>query len=107
MVTRDAVENVLRTINDPELGIDIVSLGLIYEILVREQAVEVLMTMTTPFCPLDAFFQNIVPQRLREAFPELTAANIRFTFEPPWTQERIRPEARLALGLKIAPPPPR
>lgn len=98
MIEKADIETVLRTINDPELGIDIVNLGLVYEIRVSEMNAEILMTLTTPYCPLDQYFEKHIPEKLKEKLPELQSVILRFTFDPPWTQERIAPEARTALG---------
>lgn len=99
MITRQAIEQILSTINDPEIGLDIMNLGLIYDIQIQGDKAEVLMTLTTPYCPLDKYFAEHIPEKVKQELPELQDVSVRFTFDPPWTQEKIAPAARSALGM--------
>ncbi len=95
---RRSVESALATVNDPELGIDIVSLGLIYEIEADHKgAVTILMTMTTPGCPMHETIVADVECTIR-ALPEVTDLHVTVTFSPEWTPERLKPQARFLLG---------
>ena len=98
MVTVDQVKKALRKVKDPELNLDLVVLGLIYEVDVQEAVVEVTMSLTSPACPVAG---QIVDQARAavEAVPGVEQANIELTFSPLWTPERIPPMIRSALGL--------
>lgn len=96
----------LRSVIDPELGIDIVSLGLVYAAeRVGDRAV-VKLTMTTPTCPLGESIANDARAAL-EAVPGVNLAEIDLVFEPRWTPERLSPEARARLGYPDVSPQPR
>ena len=98
MVTADAVREQLLEVLDPELMIDIVSLGLVYEIDVAEQgrAVRVVMTLTTMGCPaFDALHDEIV-ERVKK-LPGVEAVEVELTFDPPWSKARMSEEARTLL----------
>ncbi len=94
----ERVEAALGTVLDPELGIDIVSLGLIYEIEVDALGVVwILMTMTTPGCPMHETIAADVEQTVR-AVPGVQDLHLTVTFTPAWTPERLKPNARHILG---------
>lgn len=98
MVTEDQVRKALRKVKDPELNLDLVVLGLIYDIQVDDARVDVTMSLTSPACPVAG---EIVSQA-REAVEKLEGvdeANVELTFSPPWTADRIPPMIRSALGL--------
>ncbi|MCW5719594.1 MAG: metal-sulfur cluster assembly factor [Devosia sp.] len=85
----------LRAVIDPELGHNIVDLGMIYDIAVDEAgAVAVLMTTTTRFCPASAFLEEAVRERLA-GVAGVTSAVVELTYDPPWTPERMAPEIAL------------
>ena len=95
---RESVEAALGTVLDPELGIDIVSLGLIYEIEALENGVvSILMTMTTPGCPMHETIAADVEHTVR-AVPGVRDLHVTVTFSPEWTPERLKPQARFILG---------
>ncbi len=89
--------NLLRTVYDPELGLDVVNLGLIYELKVEPPRAYVRMTLTTPGCPLHDSMGDAVRQALGR-LPGVEAVEVELTFEPPWTPDRLSPEARQLLG---------
>ena len=98
MVTEEDVRNALRKVYDPEIGLDIVSLGLIYDIKVDGGKVHVKMTLTVPGCPL----MNMLLSHAKRAVSDLEGVedvNIELTFDPPWTPDRIDPEVRKMLGI--------
>ena len=84
----------LKEIKDPELGIDIYTLGLIYKITIDEEGVLVLMTLTSPLCP----FANDIVVEVEEKLAELDALSVRVevTFDPPWEPSE---ELRTMLGV--------
>ncbi|KAB1063997.1 SUF system Fe-S cluster assembly protein [Salibacter halophilus] len=94
----DIIE-MLKTVFDPEIPVDIYELGLIYEINVRDDAnVEVLMTLTTPNCPV----AESLPQEVEDKVAKVEGVNnaaVTITFEPPWDQEMMSEEAKLELGM--------
>lgn len=89
----------LELVIDPELGIDIVNLGLIYDVAYREDKLAyVLMTLTTPACPLaDVIFDEV--DRAVKALPEVDDIELELSFYPPWQPERMSRYAKIALGF--------
>jgi metal-sulfur cluster biosynthetic enzyme len=82
----------LREVIDPELGFNIVDLGMIYDIGVNDNgAVEVLMTTTTRFCPATGFLQEAVSERA-SSVPGVTAVQVELTYDPPWGPDMMSPE---------------
>lgn len=98
MTTEAAVRKALRQVKDPELNLDLVVLGLIYDIRVEGSQVDVTMSLTSPACPVAG---QIVEQAQRavEGVEGVESANVELTFSPPWTAERIPATIRAALGL--------
>jgi metal-sulfur cluster biosynthetic enzyme len=90
----------LKTVIDPELGINIVDLGLVYDIFVVDGRYIIEMTLTTPGCPLAPYFLEKVPLALETnaGLPE-GSVSVQFTFDPPWTHELMTDAARLQLAL--------
>jgi len=98
-MVQDRVRDALRTVIDPEMGIDVVELGLVYGIDVApDNAVDVQLTMTTPACPLGEFLRDSAECAIRTTVPEAPRVAVSLVFEPPWTAERMSPEARRQLG---------
>ncbi len=98
MITKKQIEKVLDTIPDPEIGISILQLGLIYGIEVIGGNVRIIMTLTSIGCPL--FDQIAGP--IREELGKLRGVKkveIDLTFEPPWTPDTMSKEAKLQLGF--------
>lgn len=90
--------DVLRTIKDPELGLDLVTLGLIYEANIKNGSAYVRLTLTTPGCPLIATIIEDVRAAVR-SLPDIREVKVDLTFDPPWTPDRMSDEAREALGF--------
>lgn len=109
MVSEEDVRDALKNVIDPELGINIVDLGLVYDITISEDAdlgenedkhVHVLMTLTTPGCPLHEVFRDEVKNKVSELDPyDPEDVEVELTFEPPWSQEKMSDEARAELGF--------
>lgn len=91
--------NTLKTIYDPEIPINIYELGLIYEINIdNDNNVRVLMTLTTPNCPV----AESLPAEVKEktaSVEGVSEVDLELTFDPPWTQDMLSEEAKLELGL--------
>lgn len=97
MVTEEDVRTGLREVIDPELDINIVDLGLIYEIDVdKEDNVDILMTLTTPGCPLHSVFDEMVKKEVSKL--DVGEIDVELTFEPRWSPEKMSDEARNELG---------
>lgn len=96
---RDQVEAVLHTVYDPEIPVNIFDLGLVYSIdIVEEGQVQVVMTLTAPGCPVAGAIMQEVNDKIL-AIEGVTGADVRLTFDPPWTKEMMTEEARLELGF--------
>ena len=95
-VLRHAVVDALGDVLDPELGISVVDLGLVYGVDVEDGHVHVRLSMTTPSCPLGEQLVDDAEQRLRAA--GVRDAEIEIVWEPPWDPERMTTAARQALG---------
>ncbi|HEX7242858.1 MAG TPA: metal-sulfur cluster assembly factor [Longimicrobiaceae bacterium] len=98
MVTEAAVRKALRQVKDPELNLDLVVLGLIYDIRVDGAHVEVTMSLTSPGCPVAGEILNQAREAV-EGMEGVESAEVELTFSPPWTADRIPPVVRAALGL--------
>lgn len=89
----------LRSVIDPELGVNIVDLGLVYGAAVMPAGeLLVQMTMTTPVCPLSAYLTRQVRHVLRRAFPEVERIDVQLVWDPPWHPSMMSAEARRQLG---------
>ncbi len=96
-IDRQAVLTILKQIIDPELGINVVDLGLVYQVASFENAIHVEMTMTTPGCPMHESIVGAAERALRTYFPT-RIVDVQLVWEPPWTTARLSPEARAQLG---------
>ncbi len=103
-LSEEAIYDSLRTVIDPELGIDIVSLGLIYDVTIypvetsagTEQHVHIIMTLTTPGCPLAGVFDGMLRDSLQNisGLDTKRHVQIELTFDPPWIPDMMTEEAR-------------
>ena len=98
MVTEEQVYEALHECFDPEIPVNIVDLGLIYEVKVKEDQVHVVMTLTSPACPLHDFLSEQVKTRVA-AIPGLETATVQVVWDPPWDPSRISRAARERLGI--------
>jgi len=98
MPASDDILNVLRQVIDPELGINIVDLGLVYSAEVEGNRVHVVMTMTTPACPMNAYLTERAQTALAERFDEIEEVNVELAWDPPWGPQMMSPAARKQLG---------
>ncbi len=97
-VTEKAVRDALKAVKDPELNLNLVVLGLVYDIEVEESAAKVTISLTTPMCPA----AGQILEEAREAVAGVDGvedAQVELTFDPPWTPERISPLIRSSLGI--------
>ncbi len=97
-LSADQVKLALRKVKDPELNLNIVDLGLIYDIVVDGDNVQVDMTLTSPGCPAGPQIMNDVERVLRE-IPGVGDVDVHLVWSPFWTPERIEPRVRAYMGL--------
>ena len=89
----------LKSIFDPEIPVDIYELGLIYDVFVNEDnEVKILMTLTTPNCPVAETLPQEVEEKIK-SIDEVKTAEVEITFDPPWTKDLMSEEAKLELGF--------
>ena len=95
---KDKVLQELKSVRDPEISLDIVELGLIYDISFDESKCNIVMTLTTAWCPV----AQEMPVRVKDAamrVPGVDSCDVTVTFEPPWTRDSITEAGKLELGL--------
>ena len=97
MATDTDIREALRQIIDPELGVNIVDLGLVYRIEVHGEAVRVEMTMTSPACPLSEYLKDLADSTIKTRVPEVREVEIVLVWEPPWDPDMISDDARRQL----------
>ena len=96
---QEKVIEALKTVRDPEIPVNLVDLGLIYELIVnKDGTVYVEMTLTTPACPVAGALPGQVQQAIA-AVSGVQDARVKLVWTPPWTRERMSEEAKLELGL--------
>jgi metal-sulfur cluster biosynthetic enzyme len=98
MLTQEEVYEVLRECFDPEIPVNVVDLGLIYEVAIDGTAVNIQMTLTAPGCSMGAMIATEIEDKLL-GIPDCEHAIIEIVWEPPWTPHRMSAEARKQLGL--------
>ena len=98
MPTRDEVIEAMREVEDPELGMDIVELGLLYDVEVDGPKVKVIHTLTSMGCPVGPMIQENVDQVVR-AMPEVEDVEVELTWDPPWSPEKMSDDAKFILGF--------
>ena len=89
----------LKTVIDPELGINIVDLGLVYHAARTPNGIDIELTMTTPACPLGEMMTEEIKLVLRDRFPELPNLRVEIVWDPPWSPELMSEESRRQLGM--------
>jgi metal-sulfur cluster biosynthetic enzyme len=97
-MNEDDVTQALKSVEDPEAGMNIVDLGLVYGIEVQPGRVRVEMTMTSPACPVGAYLVDESAAAIRAVAPAGTDVQVDLVWEPPWTPERMSPEAQSRFG---------
>ena len=99
-LTEDHIMETLKQVDDPELGINIVDLGLVYEVRIQEEKnVQVVMTLTTPFCPVGPSIKQQISQVLKKDVEGVDKVDVQFTFNPPWDKEMMTEDAKMELGI--------
>lgn len=95
---KDEVTAALRKVIDPEIGLNIVDLGLIYNVVVNDSDVEVEMTLTSPSCPMGPYIMDEAKKAV-ESIDGVTHAEIVLVWEPFWTSDLIDPRIRAMMGF--------
>lgn len=96
----DNVRTALKQIDDPEIGINIIDLGLVYEVnLDRDKDVQIVMTLTTPFCPIGPSLKQQIANVLKRDIENVEKVDVQFTFNPPWDKEMMSEDAKDELGI--------
>ncbi len=98
MPTQEDVIEALRKVEDPELGMDIVELGLLYDVEVDGPAVKVTYTLTSMGCPAGQMIEEDIDRFVRE-LPGVEEVRSELTFDPPWSPERMSDDAKFILGF--------
>ena len=94
----DRVRGALRLVVDPEIGINIVDLGLVYRVEVADGDARIDLTMTTPACPLSEYVSTSAGDAVRREVPEVHRVSINLVWDPPWRPDMMSDEARRLLG---------
>ena len=99
MPTKDEVVEALRRVEDPELGMDIVELGLLYDVEVEGPKVKVIHSLTSMGCPAGPMIQEDIHAVVAAMSPDVEDVEIELTWDPPWTPDRMSDDAKFILGL--------
>lgn len=90
----------MKEVIDPELGVNIIDLGLVYHVEIQENRnVHIKLTLTTPGCPLQSLFSKEIECVLWQSFPDMGSVFVELIWTPPWNPSLISPEGRIALGM--------
>lgn len=98
MATVDQVREALHQVVDPEIGMNVVDLGLVYGVDVKDGRVQVTMTMTTPACPLGESIAAEAEAAIQQSVPGVTSVTVDLVWEPPWQPSMMSADARAQLG---------
>jgi metal-sulfur cluster biosynthetic enzyme len=98
MPTKEEVVDALRGVEDPELGMDIVELGLLYDVEVEGPKIKVIHTLTSMGCPVGPMIQENIDQIAR-AMPDVEDVEVELTWDPPWSPEKMSEDAKFILGF--------
>ena len=98
MASKDEVLEVLRQVEDPELGMDIVDLGLLYDVAVEDSTVKVIYSLTSMGCPAGPLIAQDIEGAVRQV-EGVEDVELELTFDPPWTPDRMSDDAKFILGF--------
>ncbi len=97
-MTEQEVRESLKEVLDPEVGVNIVDLGLVYKVKINPEEVYIEMTTTSPTCPLSGVITRNMDQILRKTFPDIGEMTIELVWDPPWSPEKMSDAAKNQLG---------
>ena len=98
MPTKDEVVEALHAVEDPELGMDIVELGLLYDVEVEGPKIKVIHSLTSMGCPVGPMIQEDI-HRVTSEIDGVEAVEVELTWDPPWSPERMSDDAKFILGI--------
>ena len=98
MPSKEEVVEALRQVEDPELGMDIVDLGLLYDVEVAGPRVKIIYSLTSMGCPAGPLIEQDI-ERVVQEIPEVEAVETELTFDPPWTPDKMSDDAKFILGI--------
>lgn len=98
MPTEEAIRAALRGVIDPEVGMNVVDLGLVYGIEIAPGRVRVNMTMTTPACPMGAMIAEDAREAIRDIAPEAAEIDVQLVWDPPWDSSMMSEHAKKHFG---------
>jgi metal-sulfur cluster biosynthetic enzyme len=98
MVNEEDILRVLHGVNDPEVGVNIVDLGLIYSAEVHGGSVRIVMTMTTPACPMHSYLTGEVREAILSQYEEVENVDVELVWEPAWSPRMISESGKRQLG---------
>jgi len=98
VATKEDVVQALRQVEDPELGMDIVDLGLMYDVELENGRVRVIHTLTSMGCPVGPLIQQQIDEVVR-ALPGVEDVEVELTWDPPWTPDKMSEDAKFILGF--------
>lgn len=96
--TEDQVRQALYKVNDPEVGVNIVDLGLLFEMKIEDRNVNIRMTLTTPACPLEGQIKADINRQIRTISPGVDAISVAIVWTPRWSPDLMTPEGKRQLG---------
>ena len=99
-IAREPVIRALCTVLDPEVGVNVVDLGLVYGIEVADQNIRICLTMTSPACPLGSYMQESAERAIRKQIPETKTVEVALVWQPVWDPAMMSEEARRQLGWR-------
>jgi metal-sulfur cluster biosynthetic enzyme len=100
VVTEEAVMQALRDVYDPEIGVNVVDLGLVYRLDVVGDNVDVDLSMTTPGCPATGMIVETAEMAIRQ-IPGVNQVHVELVWDPPWTPDRMADDVKRALGFPV------
>jgi metal-sulfur cluster biosynthetic enzyme len=98
VATKEEIIEALRQVEDPELGMDIVDLGLLYDVQIEDSKVKVTHSLTSMGCPVGPMIQEQIHD-VTSAVPGVEQVEVDLTWDPPWTPERMSDDAKFILGF--------
>ncbi|HYQ10104.1 MAG TPA: metal-sulfur cluster assembly factor [Gaiellaceae bacterium] len=98
MATREEVLEILRQVEDPELGMDIVDLGLVYEVAVEDSTAKIIYSLTSMGCPAGPLIAQDIDSTARQV-EGIDEVELELTFDPPWTPDKMSDDAKFILGF--------
>jgi metal-sulfur cluster biosynthetic enzyme len=97
-MNEEQILNTLRSVLDPEIGINIVDLGLVYQVEKKPEELYIQITMTSPACPLHGVITRDIDNALRGKYPDLGPMTIELVWDPPWSPNMMSESAKKELG---------